>query len=45
MNNNFPNIFRLYLGIIIHLVMIILTSIISMVGFFIIRLGINFIIN
>ena len=45
MNNNFPNIFRLYLGIIIHLVMIILTSIISMVGFMVIRLGINFIIN
>jgi len=45
MNNNFPNIFRLYLSIIIHLVMIILTSIISMVGFMVIRLGINFIIN
>ena len=34
-----------YLNIIIHLVMIIITSVILMGGFFIIRLGINFITN
>ena len=34
-----------YLNIIIHIVMIIITSVILMGGFFIIRLGINFITN
>ena len=34
-----------YLNICIHLVMIIITSVILMGGFFIIRLGINFITN